>query len=119
MPPSNLRSAILNKNDDKEITPRSRGGVFNELTLRIKLIIKLLADRRINPLLKLLPIGSLVYLVSPFDFPGPVDDAFLIWLGSYLFLELCPKEIVQEHMDALTQVVEGEWREVEDDELEI
>ncbi len=115
---SNLRGAILRNDSGKEIVPGSKGGVFNELTLRIKLIIKLLADRRINPLLKLLPIGSLVYLVSPFDFPGPVDDAVLIWLGSYLFLELCPKEIVQEHMDSLTQVIEGEWREVEDDEPE-
>jgi hypothetical protein len=119
MPPPYLRSAILSNDNGKEIVPGTRGGVFNELSIRIKLIIKLLLDRRVNPLLKLLPIGSLVYLISPFDLPTPVDDAILIWIGNYLFVELCPDELVQEHMDALTQVIEGEWHEVEDDELEL
>lgn len=105
-------------NDGKEIIPGSRGGVFNELSIRIKLILRLLFDRRVNPLLKLLPIGSLVYLIFPDVLFGPVDDAILIWLGGYLFIELCPNEIVQEHMDALTQVIEGEWHEIEEDEPE-
>jgi len=39
----------------------SQGGVFNDLAIRIKLILRLLADRRISPFLKLLPIGSLAY----------------------------------------------------------
>jgi hypothetical protein len=56
-----------------------------------------------------------VYLIFPDVLFGPVDDAILIWLGGYLFIELCPHEIVQEHKDALTQVIEGEWREVEEE----
>jgi hypothetical protein len=52
-------------------------------------------------LLKLLPIGSLVYLVMPDIAPGPIDDAAVIWLATYLFVELCPPDIVQEHLDAL------------------
>ena len=108
----------MDSDNGKEIVPRSGGGVFNELSIRIKLIIRLLLDNRVNPLLKLLPIGSLVYLIFPDILFGPVDDAILIWLGSYLFLELCPNEIVQEHMDALTQVIDGEWREIEEDEGE-
>ena len=54
-----------------------------------------------NPLLKVLPIGSLVYLVMPDIAPGPIDDAALIWLATYLFVELCPPDVVQEHLDAL------------------
>jgi hypothetical protein len=99
----------------KKITPRDNG-FFDNLTTQIKLILRLLADRRVNPLLKLLPIGALVYMIVPDIAIGPIDDALAIWLGSALFIELCPQEIVKEHRDALTSVVEGEWREVEDDD---
>jgi uncharacterized membrane protein YkvA (DUF1232 family) len=99
----------------KKITPRD-SGFFDNLTVQIKLILRLLGDRRVNPLLKLLPIGALAYLVIPDIALGPIDDALVIWLGSALFIELCPQELVKEHRDALTSVVEGEWREVEEDE---
>lgn len=108
----------MSKSKGRDLIPESKGGVFNELSIRIKLIWRLLLDRRVNILYKLLPIGSLIYLINPFDIPGPVDDALLIWLGGYLFIELCPPEIVQEHMDELTQVIEGEWREIEEEEGE-
>jgi hypothetical protein len=77
------------------------GGFFQELTLRIKLILKLLGDRRVNVLLKILPIGSLIYLVMPDLAPGPIDDAAVMWLATYLFVELCPPEVVREHLEAL------------------
>jgi hypothetical protein len=51
--------------------------------------------------LKLLPIGSLIYLIVPLDVPGSIDDALVIWLASYFFIELCPPEVVQEHLEAL------------------
>ncbi len=98
----------------KKIVPRDPG-FFDNLTLQVKLILRLLADRRVSPLLKLLPIGALIYMIIPEGFPV-IDDAVVIWLGSALFIELCPQEIVKEHRDALTSVVEGEWREVEEDE---
>jgi uncharacterized membrane protein YkvA (DUF1232 family) len=94
----------------------SGGGIFNELALRMKLILRLMADRRVNPLLKLLPIGSLLYLVIPDLLPGPVDDAVILSMGFYLFPELCPPNVVKEHWEALTSVVEGEWREVDKEE---
>lgn len=99
----------------KKITPRD-SGFFDNLTVQIKLILRLLADRRVSPLLKLLPIGALFYLIVPDIALGPIDDALVIWLGSALFIELCPEEIVKEHRDALTSVVEAEWREIEEDE---
>jgi hypothetical protein len=104
----------LAKNDQRKIIKGKKPGAFNELALRIKLIWRLLLDRRIHPLLKLLPFGTLLYFLFPDFLPGPVDDALIIWLGAYLFVELCPDEIVQEHMDALTKVIEGEWHEIEE-----
>lgn len=88
------------KTNRKIMLPQS-GGFFSELTLRIKLILKLIGDRRVNAFLKILPVGSLVYLVMPDIAPGPIDDAALIWLATYLFVELCPPNVVQEHLDAL------------------
>lgn len=91
----------------------ARGGVVNDLTLRIKLILRLMADPRVNPLLKILPVASLVYLIFPDLVPGPIDDAIVIWLGSSLFVELCPQQVVQEHMNTLKQVISGEWRDAQ------
>ena len=105
----------MTENDDRKVVP-STGGVFNDLANRIKLIMRLMGDPRVHPLVKLLPIGTLLYLLFPDIVPGPIDDVAVIWLGSYLFVELCPPEVVQEHMDALTQVVPGEWHDVPDQE---
>lgn len=96
--------------NEPKIVP-SKGGVFSDLTLRIKLILRLLADSRVNPLLKLLPIGSILYFFIPDLAPGPIDDAAILWLGAYLFVELCPPHLVEEHTKALTQVIPGEWRD--------
>lgn len=98
----------------RQLVPRN-GGFFDQLGLRIKLILRLMKDRRVNLLLKLLPIGSLLYLLIPDLAPGPIDDAAIIWIGAYLFVELCPPEIVAEHRRELELVVEGEWRDLDDE----
>lgn len=90
----------------------SNGGLLDQLGMRARLILRLLKDGRVHPLLKLLPIGSLVYLLVPDLAPGPLDDAAILWLGAYLFVELCPPEVVAEHRRELEEtIVEGEWRE--------
>ena len=91
------------------------GGIFDQIGARIKLILRLMKDRRVNPLLKLLPIGSLLYMIIPDLAPGPIDDAAIIWIGAYLFVELCPPEIVEEHQRELESIIEGEFREVSED----
>ncbi len=89
-----------------------RGGFLSGFADRVKLILRLLADPRVSPLIKLLPIGTFIYFVVPDLIPTPIDDAVLIWLGSYLFVELCPPDVVEEHMKALNRVVPGDWRDV-------
>ena len=58
-------------------------------------------DSRISFFLKILPFDSLVYFISPLDFPTPIDDAGVIWLFASLFLELCPADAVREHQVAI------------------
>jgi uncharacterized membrane protein YkvA (DUF1232 family) len=84
------------------------GGVARELVVRFKLILRLMADRRVNFLVKLLPIASLAYLIWPIDLISMIpvvsalDDAAIVGMGAYLFVELCPPDVVQEHMKSLT-----------------
>ncbi len=85
----------------------AKEGFFGELYTNLKLILRLVKDKRVNFFLKLLPIGALIYLVVPLDvLPiNPIDDAMIIWLGGYLFIELCPQHVVKEHLKALRSPV--------------
>jgi hypothetical protein len=103
----------MSEDKRRTIIPSKGGGVFNDLAIRIKLIFRLITDPRINPLLKLLPFGSLLYFILPDLAIGPIDDVAVVWLGAYLFVELCPPDVVQEHMEALkNQPIIGEWRDL-------
>lgn len=98
----------MDSKSDRMIRASKGGGIFQGLTIQIKLILRLLADRRVNPLLKLLPIGSIIYMLVPDIMVGPLDDAAIIWLGTYLFIELCPPDVVKEHLDAIKRISTGE-----------
>jgi hypothetical protein len=67
--------------------------------------MKLMGDRRVNFFLKIIPIASVIYLIFPDIAPGPIDDALIIWLGSSLFVELCPDDVVDDHMKKLRHFV--------------
>ena len=95
----------------------TNGGVFQDFTDRIRLILRLMADHRVNPMLKLLPFGAMIYLFVPDLAPGPLDDALILWLGSTVFLELCPADVVAEHEENIRQVIAGEARDPEPDEV--
>lgn len=99
-----------NRNQPRNMVPRS-GGFFQELTGRFRLIGRLMMDSRVNPLVKLLPVASIAYAVWPIDVPGPIDDAVVLWLGTTLFVELCPPDVVQEHLQAIQPKVAGDqWK---------
>ena len=99
-----------------DIVVSSGGGVLRDLVLRFKLIVRLMGDKRVNPFVKLLPLASLAYLIWPIDLiagiPGvsALDDVAIVSLGAYMFIEFCPPDVVQEHMQQLTSnidIVEG------------
>ena len=78
-------------------------GFWKGLTQQIKLIMRLMGDSRVNPVLKVLPLGALAYLVWPGDLMPiiPIDDAIVIGVGFYTFVELCPDDVVAEHRAAI------------------
>jgi len=103
----------------RDILSNQNSGFFQDLILRIKLILRLIADQRVHFLVKLLPIAAAIYVISPLDllpgavipFIGALDDAAVIWLGTTLFMSLCPEEVVKEHTDALEKVVTSTWQD--------
>jgi len=100
----------------RNITPSS-GGVFQNFTDRIRLILRLMADPRVNPLVKVLPIGAMLYLLVPDLAPGPLDDALILWLGNTVFVELCPMDVVAEHEEAIRKIIAGEWRDPDPEDV--
>jgi uncharacterized membrane protein YkvA (DUF1232 family) len=110
------------------LTVSQQGGVVRNVLNQLKLIFRLMGDSRVNVFAKLVPIGALIYLFSPdpimFPIIGAVDDAALLWLGSYVFTELCPPAVVEEHMKELAgeanlasgegDIVEGETMDMSD-----
>ena len=98
------------ENKDQKIVSRS-GGFLQDLANRARLIGRLVMDSRVNPFLKILPVGALLYVVFPDLLPlNPVDDAFVLWLGTSLFVELCPHEVVQQHLQALQSAAPEGWQ---------
>src|SRR5512143_310611 len=97
-------------NNKRDIIIPPQGGWVRDFVLRVKLILRLIGDKRVSPWLKIIPVAGVAYLISPLDiipdimlpFVGELDDAAILWLTNYLFIELCPPEIVQEHVKALS-----------------
>ena len=101
--------------NDQDIIPSPESGPVQELARFLKLVWRLLNDERVHPLLKLIPLGGVIYLLFPFDVPGPVDDAGVIGMSLYLFVELCPDEVVEEHRRALEQPLETRWKDADEE----
>ena len=76
----------------------------------VKLIFRLLEDKRVPFRLKLLPYFGVLYFVVPLDlvkdFPfvylGYLDDLIVLYLCLRTFLRRCPKAIVEEHIRELS-----------------
>ena len=85
---------------------------FMQIVLRLpsfaKLFLRLVQDSRVGLKPKLVLVGILAYLIFPTDLVpdflpglGQVDDLLVIFLGLKLFLRLCPREVVQEHVQSI------------------
>lgn len=99
----------MTEKKSSDIVVTQQGGVVRNVINQLKLIFRLMGDKRVNFLAKLVPVGAFAYLLFPADLApnialpviGVLDDAAILWLGSYVFTELCPPEVVAEHMKAL------------------
>ncbi len=105
--------------DKRNLLDPKNKGFFQDLILQFKLIARLMGDRDVNFLLKLLPVASVIYTVFPIDlfpelalpFVGYLDDAAILWIGLSLFVSLCPDDVVKKHREALENVLHGSWRD--------
>ena len=81
------------------------GGIFEPAILTWRLFW----DSRVSPLPKLIPLGAVVYFLSPVDILpelalgplGMIDDVGLLILALNLFIAVCPPDIVMEHREQL------------------
>jgi len=119
---------------------RESAGFAGGLLTQSRLILRLLKDSRVPGWVKIIPLGGLLYLLSPIDLVpgfvipglGQVDDVVVLLLALKTFIDLSPPGVVREHLEQLfgkTKVVEphryhpssgttidAPYRIVEDDE---
>lgn len=114
-------------NDKRDLSVPPERGALGDLMLRIKLILRLLGDRRVSMWLKIIPVAGLIYLISPFDLIpdialpiiGQLDDVAVLWITNHFFVELCPPEVVKQHLQELTSTGGGEGDVVDAESVEI
>ena len=97
-------------------------GVLGEIVRQARLVLRLLKDGRVPLWPKLIIPGIIAYIISPIDLLadpiiglGQVDDVAVLLIGLKLFVELCPADIVREHLDTLSSVVTGTYRVVKEE----
>lgn len=76
----------------------------------IKLYTRLLADKRVSWLPKLVLVLGIAYAVLPtdalFDYALPfglADDGAVLATALWAFIKLCPRRVVQEHVEIIDQ----------------
>jgi uncharacterized membrane protein YkvA (DUF1232 family) len=111
---------MTDKKPGKLMVP-PQGGMLRNFAARLKLISRLMGDRRVSVFLKLLPLASLAYLFWPIDaialpIVGVLDDAAILWIGSTLFVELCPPAVVKEYEAELASNLDDDPDDVVDAE---
>ena len=107
-------------------------GALAQFVRRIRLVWRLMLDSRVPTWPKLVVPATLLYILSPIDLIpdlilglGQIDDVAIFFFGISLFVELCPRDIVEEHRRALAnptadrsteEVIEGTYRVTSDDD---
>jgi uncharacterized membrane protein YkvA (DUF1232 family) len=69
-----------------------------------RLVWRLLQDPRVPGWLKLIPLFTVIYLISPLDLvpdvlvgPGQLDDLGILLLGLWVFLRLAPQDVLRQY----------------------
>ena len=75
----------------------------------VRLYWRLFRDSRVSILPKFLLVLTLLYLVWPFDVipdyvpvVGEIDDVGIVLLGLWLFVRLCPPEVVRQRVEEIS-----------------
>jgi len=99
---------------------KEAASLLSEVVREARLTWYLLTDGRVFSWVKMIPLATLLYILSPIDLlPDPIlglgqlDDLAALIVGVKLFIEMCPREIVREHLERMTSMA-GSYREVEE-----
>lgn len=119
---------MSNKKSGLPANPEQVGalvGWLKDFFRQFQLAWRLLLDSRIPVALKVIPFGTLAYMLSPIDLVpdamlgfGQVDDLMVLLLGLKMFIELCPPDIVAEHEAAIIGQ-SGVWRPPEETVIDV
>ncbi len=118
-------------------TPNNQNNLWliSEIIRQGQLFWRLFTDERVSLWTKLIPPATLVYLFIPVDLLpdvmlglGQLDDIGVILLGLKSFIELCPPEIVREHLMSMSQpkssssagkeIIDTDYRVLEEEQEE-
>lgn len=102
-----------------------RVGALTQLVRTLRLVWRLLFDSRVPVFPKLIILGAAIYVISPIDLIpdvilglGQLDDIGIVLLAIGLFVELCPRAIVEEHRRAIAEQAGGPILHADDDVIE-
>jgi uncharacterized membrane protein YkvA (DUF1232 family) len=117
----------------KPVVAQDQIGALTQIVRTLRLVWRLFNDARVHRFPKLIVPAAILYVLSPIDLVpdmilglGQLDDIGVVALAIALFIELCPRAIVEEHRRAIAaeraptaadeNVIEGSYREVSPDE---
>ena len=117
----------------KPVVVQDKVGALKQVVRTLQLVWRLLYDARVSLFPKLIIPAAILYVLSPIDLIpdfilglGQLDDIGVVALAIALFIEFCPRAIVEEHRRAIAvdgappasdeNVIEGSYHQVSDDE---
>lgn len=90
------------------VPPPPNFNLWKQIIEQVRLAWKLFSDARVPVVLKAIPFIALAYVLSPIDLIpdfllglGWLDDGSLLMLALVLFINLAPRDVVDEHLHAL------------------
>lgn len=95
-------------------------GFLGELWQQVRLVFYLIRDSEVPIYLKVLPFVGVLYTLFPIDIItdvvpvlGQLDDLTILLIGSKVFIEMAPPQVVARYMDQMKgrttgTVIEGE-----------
>lgn len=121
--------------ETKPVISAERVGALAQVVRTLRLVWRLLVDSRVPLFPKLILLAGAIYVISPIDLIpdvilglGQLDDIGVIFLCIGLFIELCPRAIVEEHRRAIAgesgepaqhadeDAIDGSFRVMSDDD---
>ena len=109
----------MSKPKRKRSDPAPNPDLVTQLLRQLVLVGRLMLDRRVSWKSKLIPLGILMYMISPLDFLpdilfpiGIADDLGVLVFGLQFFIHSAPPDVVEElrvGKQEAPHVIDGEY----------